>query len=152
MKNRSALYLTLSGICLILLLAAVNAGELIRLSKTRQSIRYYREALEDVSAIPEQMPQAPGYLPPALPDQMPPPEDPEAEEPGPPAVPAIAEAGAEVRSLLLRHSIRPERLRISGRGTGEAAEFLLRCDPNRFFAFLADTQNKPALRISDISI
>ncbi|MDR2184184.1 MAG: hypothetical protein LBO80_00735, partial [Treponema sp.] len=53
MKNKTAMTMTISGICVVLLLAAGNAAELIRLYKTGRSIRYYQEAAERIPPVTE---------------------------------------------------------------------------------------------------
>ncbi|MDR3145454.1 MAG: hypothetical protein LBU21_04190, partial [Treponema sp.] len=141
MKNRIAGTVTISGVCLALLFAAGNTVELIRLYKTQRSIRYYREAAERIPPVPEEQLPALRERLTAL-EQNPP--GPEAAAPQP--------AGETVRSLLRRHAIQPERLRIGGKGSGEAAEFVLRCNPVQFFGFLADAENNPSVAISSISI
>ncbi|MDR2404400.1 MAG: hypothetical protein LBD78_10270 [Spirochaetaceae bacterium] len=143
MKDRSATVITISGLCLALLLAAGNAGELIRLYKTHRSIRHYREAAERIPSVPErQLSDLRDRLT-AL-EQNPSGAEDQADAPRP--------AGETVRSLLRHHVIQVERLRISGKGSDETAEFALRCNPVQFFSFLAEVQNSSSVNISSISI
>jgi hypothetical protein len=147
MGTRTTLAAGIFAACVILPLAAGNAGELVRLYKTGKSIRHYREIAgrtEPVSA--RHLAELRDRL--AALEQAP-----SEEETGEAAAMiGITGAGEAVRSLLLRHDLQPERLRTGGRGTGEFAEFVLRCNPEGFFGFLAEVRNHPAVITNDISI
>jgi hypothetical protein len=71
-----------------------------------------------------------------------------------PAAPEVspAEVLPRIRGLLKNHGLLPERIRISGTGRDESAEFVLRGAPLDFFRFLAEASQEAAVVFSYISI
>jgi hypothetical protein len=67
-------------------------------------------------------------------------------------MPDISETAATVRRLLALRNIRPERFRITGNGNEAQAEFLFRCNPPRFFSFLAEAAEDGAVEITSVNI
>jgi hypothetical protein len=128
---------------LAVILAALSGSEAVKLRKLRQSIEELTGSegnsvlvtKDDVEALEKELSVLQGSA--------------TAREVGPAD---ISETAALVRSLLVAHHIQPERFKINNGGENKPAEFVIRCEPLRFFSFLADASMQRTIEISSLSI
>jgi hypothetical protein len=122
-------------------------SETIRLATVLQSIRQCRVAIKNTIPVTKtDLDELGRELSELQKSETPGNDSPSGERPD------ISDTAARIRGLLAGHRIQPERFRISGKDPAASVEFLIRCGPSQFFAFLLEAAQLKAIAVSSVSI